>query len=171
MNVAQQMMSERSRGFISPPGGVSCLRDQGPTRTQEILRILNQGAFFPESRPTETYKQAEDFLEQKDREPTCLEEAENQYTSSDLDPELYTQLEREAVATGSNVFAHTSQDFVAQVIQGIKSYQKDARLYSGDVTFTAQDPQPFAQDETVQRTGQQNKTAPEETTGFTETFA
>lgn len=171
MNVTQVMQLERNRGYIDPPGGVSCLRATVPTRTEDILRILNQGAFFPNSRPTETYQQAVNFLEQKERQPSCMENAENQYMSSNLDPDLYSQLETEAIRSGSNVFAHTSQDFVAQVINGIKRYQQEARLYSGDVQFTAQDPQPFMQDETIQPTAQQNKEGPQETTGFTETFA
>jgi hypothetical protein len=159
MSVAQLMQADQSRGLISPPQ-IQCpsLRGGAPTRNQEILRILNQGAFFKDSRPTETYQQAADFLEQKEMPSTCLEEAENQYTSSDVDPNIYSQLEDEAVRTGSNVFAHTSQDFVAQVINGIKRYQTEARLYTGDVTFTAQD-------ETVQQTAEQNKgTAPPQQT-------
>ena len=112
--------------------------------------ILNQGAFFKDDRPTQTYQQAADFLENKEQKSTALEDAESEYLSSDIDPNIYEQLEQEAIRTGSNVFSHTSQDFVAQVVAGIERYQSEARLYTGDVTFTAQDP-------TVQNTAQQNK--------------
>ena len=161
MSVAQLLQADQSRGLItSPPRRYPSLRTV-PTRTDEILMILNQGAFFKDDRPTETYQQAADFLEKKERSSTALEDAESEYMSSDIDPAIYDQLEAEAVRTGSNVFAHTSQDFVEQVIKGIKRYQKEARLYSGNVTFTAQDP-------TVQRTAEQNKTGNDEQTQQTQ---
>ena len=151
MSVSQLLQADQSRGLVKSPQ-IRCpsLRGPAPTRTEEILRILNQGAFFKDRRPTETYQQAEAFLERKEQPSTCLEEAKNQYTSSDIDPNIYDQLEAEAVRNGSNIFAHTSQDFVAQVIRGIKRYQMESRLYSGNVTFTATDP-------TFQQTAQQNK--------------
>ncbi len=166
MSVAQLLQADQARGLISPPQvGCPSLPGPAPTRTDEILMILNQGAFFKDTRPTETYQQAADFLEQKEQPASCLQEAENQYTSSDVDPNIYTQLEAEAVRSGSNVFSHTSQDFVAQVISGIKRYQKEARLYTGDVTFTARGPavsgaaerDSVQRDETIQQTAKQNK--------------
>ena len=153
MNIAQQITFDRSRGYFEPPGGVACLTDNGPTRDEEVLRILNQNAFFQDRAPTETYDQALNYLTDNAGSPTCLENAENQYTSSDIDPSLYTNLEREAVATGSNVFAHESQDFVAQVIKGVRSYQNEARLYDGDVTYTK------PSEGFVQNTAEQNKVA------------
>ena len=151
MSIAQLLQADQSRGLVKSPE-ITCpsLRGPAPTRTEEILMILNQGAFFKDRRPTETYAQAESFLEQKERPSTCLQDAKNEYTSSDIDPNIYDQLEAEAIRNGSNIFAHTSQDFVAQVIKGIKRYQMESRLYSGDVSFIAQDP-------TFQQTAQQNK--------------